>query len=285
MTMPTVVPGLSINPSLTLVVLIGTSKCPRDPDNFPALPEVRENVRVFRDLLIDPTLIGVPSDRVHTFLDEPNACTLAERLLDVTLAPVDTLIVYYAGHGTIAEESSDLLLTVSGTTHKARDFNALPVAAVRRAIKNSSAPKRVLIIDSCFSGRAFDFLAGPPDVMRSKIQVKGTFAIASAPPNEIARARGVDGCTAFSGQFLRALRDGIPSDQRVLTLGAIYARVKEQLGEGYPEPQRANWQDADQLSIAANRQYVPSSASALRPTLEGEDYEGRRHTQKPWRRT
>jgi hypothetical protein len=102
-------------------------------------------------------------------------------------------------------------------------------------------------------------MASPSEFVRSKVDVRGTFAIASAPPNELAKARGVDGCTAFTGQLLRVFRDGIQNHDEVLTLDAVYRQVKEHLAEGYPEPQRANWQDADQVGIVVNRAYNPET--------------------------
>jgi hypothetical protein len=251
-------PGLSIDPARTRVIMVGTSECPRDRVNFPDLPEVKENLKALKGLLTDPTLIGVPDDLEHVMIlqDVPSASAVAEGLRNAARADIDTLLFYYGGHGTIGEVTSDLLLVVGDTTFDSRDDNALPASTIRRLIRMSPALKKILIIDSCFSGRIFDVMAPQPDFLRSKIEVQGTFAIASAPPNELAKAKGIEGCTAFTGHLVQTLRAGIPTDQKVLTLDSIYQWVKKQLCDGYPIPQRATWQDAGQLAVAINRGYT-----------------------------
>jgi anti-anti-sigma factor len=255
--LPTQSASLSIVPMTTKVVLVGTSKCERDQENFPELSEVLVNLQTLRRLLTDPTLVGIPNANIISFENEAHQSELAEKLWIEAESDADTFILYYAGHGTVGEDSTELLLAVGNTTHRGREANALPASAIRKTIRRSTASNKILVIDSCFSGRMLDSMSSQPEFLRAKIDVKGTFAVASAPPNGLAKAHGINGCTAFTGELARVLQHGLPNGPQVLTLEAIFNEVRRALRDSFPEPQVANWQEAAKLGIAYNRGYQP----------------------------
>jgi hypothetical protein len=101
---------LSITPEGSRVVLIGSSRFPRDEDNLPALPAVEANLQDLERLLTDNEVMGIPRSNVISMLDVEQPTTIAERLAETARESTDTLIVYYAGHGLIAESSELVLL-------------------------------------------------------------------------------------------------------------------------------------------------------------------------------
>src|SRR5579864_1549849 len=100
----------SITPEDSRAILIGMSNFPRDPDHLPPLPAVRNNVAELKRILADPQNVGIPDKNITTVVDEPNATNVAETLARVFRDATDTLIIYYAGHGLISRNSSDLLV-------------------------------------------------------------------------------------------------------------------------------------------------------------------------------
>jgi hypothetical protein len=61
---------------------------------------------------------------------------------------------------------------------------------------------------------------------------------------------------AFTGELVSLLDKGIDNGKKILTLGEIYSDLKKQLiSQGCPEPQSANFNEADKLEIAYNRAY------------------------------
>jgi hypothetical protein len=53
----------------TRVVLVGTSVCPRDETNLPALPHVKRNIHYLARLFADPKIIGLPAESIVKIID------------------------------------------------------------------------------------------------------------------------------------------------------------------------------------------------------------------------
>jgi predicted HTH transcriptional regulator/tetratricopeptide (TPR) repeat protein len=250
---------LSINLDKTRVVLIGTSKFPNDATNLPELPGVRNNVEDLRILLIDKRIIGVPEDKIISILDEPHASIAANKLADEAKAAEDTLIVYYSGHGIVGrsgEVAGKLLLSMGATTLDNAEFNSLQFSVLRNAISGSNAKKKILIIDCCFSGRALNLMGSEKSFLDECIDISGTFVIASSPANAASIAPIGEKYTAFTGELIRILKDGVENTSQVITLETLYERILAELGrKNFPKPQKANFQNAGNIAIAFNRKY------------------------------
>jgi hypothetical protein len=247
---------LSVDPETTKVILVGTSKCPLDP-SIPDLPGVDKNLESLFSLFVDKAIVGVPETNIQLLCNESKAGDINMELLRVAKAADNTLIVYYTGHGLIGEDSPTLLLAAGETTWEYRDANALPFEKVRAAIKRSPASRKILILDCCFSGRALDYMGQDANLFSSSLDIRGTFALASAPANAYALASGRDGHTVFTGELVHLLQQGIPNHKDTFTLEDIFQLVRARLPPDSPEPERKNWQDADKLAIAYNRGYSP----------------------------
>jgi hypothetical protein len=93
-------------------------------------------------------------------------------------------------------------------------------------------------------------------LIRAGLDIKGTFALASAPATKPAMAPDGARYTAFTGELVRILEEGLNNQAEVITLEEIYQELKQELKKaGLPEPQRANFQEAGNLRIARNRRY------------------------------
>jgi Caspase domain len=246
---------VSIKPDKSRVVLLGASKFPRDPEHMLPLPQVRANIKELVRLLADPKTIGMPSTQITILLDKTNIQNVYEALAKACHETVDTLLVYYAGHGLVGKIAPELYLATAGTTEAQCEFNALSFQHMRLAIANSPAAKKILILDCCFSGRALNFMGPGEALLQSNLDLQGTFVIASAPANKPAIAPQGAKFTAFTAELIRTLSNGIDNDRKVITLEELYQSVRMaiQKNPNLPAPLRATIEDMDKIAIAYNR--------------------------------
>ncbi|WP_026073089.1 caspase, EACC1-associated type [Nodosilinea nodulosa] len=250
---------LSIIPEETQAILIGASQFPKDNSLCP-LPGVVNNVLDLAKLLCDYQILGVPQSNITVILDEANASKVGDQLAQASKGATDTLIVYYSGHGLIGRGSATtkLLLAVGDTTQDNSNFNALPFETVKEAIERSPATKKIVIIDSCFSGRALPKMSDNTSYIKERIDIKGAYIIASVPGNEQADAPEGERYTAFSGKLIEAIQNGIDNQRPEINLEELFQHVKEKVVEaGFLEPQRSTVRDADQIVLFRNRCFRP----------------------------
>jgi caspase domain-containing protein len=188
----------------------------------------------------------------------------------------DLLLVYYAGHGLIGSDSHELYLALQGSRQDDPFYTALPFDGIRRAMRNSPARTRVLILDCCFSGRAIDdVMADSSSVLLGQLEVAGTFLLTATPANILAMAPIGARNTAFTGALLAPFRDGIPDGPELLTLDDLYrATLRIAQVTGLPKPQRRETATANQLVLARNpypgiRGQAPASR-VVAPYWEGQ---------------
>jgi chaperonin GroEL len=249
---------LSLVPAKSRAVLIAASRFPRDNALLP-LPAVLNNVADLVEVLVAPTHIGLPSHQVVVINDEPSASNIAETIDEVGREAEDCLLLYYAGHGLVSR-SGDLLLATSGSTQAGAQYNALPLATLKAAVLASPAAKHIIILDCCFSGRAVQLMTETQSLLRAELDVRGTFAIASAPANKPAMAPEGARNTAFTGELLRILKHGVDNGHEALDLDELYELVRSALlRDGQPEPQRMNSINVRPFHFCRNRYYTKDS--------------------------
>ncbi|MDV3351095.1 NB-ARC domain-containing protein, partial [Leptothoe sp. LEGE 181152] len=252
---------LSIIPEETQAILIGTSQFPKDQELCP-LPGVVNNVNDLANLLQDYQIIGIPLSNVTKILDEASASVVATRLANKAKQATDTLIVYYSGHGLIGKGKNKLVLTVGDTTRDSSHFDGLQFEKVKEAIAGSPATRKLLIIDSCFSGRAL--MSDTSSYIKERIDIKGTYTIAAVPSNRMADAPEGERYTAFSGKLIDVIQTGIDNQQPFITLETLFEQVKDELVDaGFLAPERSTVHDADKIKLLRNRHYKPAINSSV----------------------
>lgn len=250
---------LSIIPEETHAVLIGTSQFPKDKSLCP-LPGVVGNIQDLAALLSDCQIIGIPESNITIILDEVNASTVGDKLAQIAKLATDTLFVYYSGHGLIGRgnAATKLLLAVGDTTQENSSFNALAFETVKEAIERSSASKKILIVDSCFSGRVLPKMSDDTSYIKEKIDIRGAYTIASVSSNEQADAPEGEKYTAFTGKLIEVVQSGVDNQSPVINLEELFQNVKSRLVEaGFLEPQRSAVYDAEKIAIFRNRKFKP----------------------------
>jgi caspase domain-containing protein len=242
-------------------VLVGVSRFPKDPINLPELPAVAANVEDLKRVLTDLQLVGIPDENIIMLLDEQNPHTVTSRVADEARKAVDTFIFYYAGHGIVGRTSRELYLATQETTHQNAEFGtAISFETIRRAMAQSTAPKRILILDCCYSGRALAGAMGSEsDVQRAQLDLQGAYSIASAPANKAAISPPGERHTAFTGELLKVLDGGLDNGKEELTISDVYNHIRNEFRRrtNLPDPQQSMYQDAGSFVIAHNRKCSP----------------------------
>ena len=248
------------DPDRSRVLLIGTSRY--EDGKLPDLPAVGRSIEDLQAAVTDVIYGLVPETRCDVLEDEGDIPLIGRRLRQAASQAEDLLLVYFAGHGLTAGRRHELYLALRDTEWEAPEFSALEYDKLRSAVLNSPATTKMIILDCCFSGRAFgDTMADPAAELIGQVEVDGSYVLASAHRNAVALISEGEEHTAFTGRLLRLFRDGVPGGPELLTIDDIYQRLRAQMkAEGLPQPHRRGTDTANLLALARNRAYaaVPS---------------------------
>ncbi|MET0494365.1 MAG: caspase family protein [Actinoplanes sp.] len=216
------------------------------------LPSVANNVSALAEALTDPAAGVVDPARCRQLIN-PRAQDEVGAALDETVnAAGDTAIIYYAGHGLLTPRGA-LHLAVANTDPNRVAYTAVPIEWLRMALAESPAKNRILILDCCFSGHAATAMTSVSSALTAAIDISGTYTVTSAPANSTSIAPPGDRFTAFTGELLRVLRDGIPGAGDLLSMRDIYtALVRGLHARSMPRPQHLGTGLADHIALGPN---------------------------------
>ncbi|MFJ5811501.1 caspase domain-containing protein [Streptomyces sp. NPDC093093] len=239
----------AVDPARSRIVLIGTPHY-RD-EHLPDVPVVAHNVADLAAVFTDPELGGFAEAHCRTVPGDADLARVGEILTDAAEQASDLLLVYYSGHGLI-DRRGNLYLSLATTRPDQLAYSALTFDAVRETFLDSRAENRVLILDSCFSGRAIGRpLAGEEQSLLTALDVAGTYTLTAATANRVALALDGERHTAFTERLLRLFQDGSTGAGQMLTLNDIYRHLLARLtAEGLPVPQQRGTGTAELLGLA-----------------------------------
>ncbi len=240
------------DPARSRAVLIGSSYY-TDPD-LVELPGVRNNLADLHAVLTSPRGTGLPAAHCTVLAEPTEAATVGECLAEAAREAEDLLLVYYAAHGLTTPNGGELYLALGNTRSHIIGTSALRCAEVRQTFLDSAARTRVLILDCCFSGRAIrQLMSNPADALLSQVDVDGAFALTATQPNQLALAPVGQRNTLFTGELLRALREGVPGGPELLTMDVLYRHLKASLGRrNLPTPTVSNSGAAAHVALVRN---------------------------------
>jgi actin-like ATPase involved in cell morphogenesis len=242
------------DPHRSRAVLVGTSTY-RDPSwQGRDLDAVRANLTDLGALLRDETCWGLPVEHCTIVPDPQMPEDLLVPIRKAAAEASDTLVVYYAGHGFLSvQDGSELKLTV-GRSIDHDSLNAVGYRLVRDALLNSRARRKVVILDCCFAGAAVGTMGTAAD----QTPIEGTYVLAAVPPHDLAVAPRGARYTAFTGELIALLQDGIPDAGTTLTLDRIYDQLWRRLAaRNLPTPSRSDLGTVGGLGLVRNKVHVP----------------------------
>jgi hypothetical protein len=231
---------LSINPKETWALLIGVGNFTYE--GLPAIPAVPCNLVGLRQLLENPAIVGIPHKQIVTI---KNQATILQEVIQRLPDLVETLLVYYVGHGLNGAEQS-LCLAHLDTLHNS-SATALPFAELWKETSNRVATNLIYILDCCLSGNALKTVKPIPN---KKISV-----LTATVYNKNARAPIGERYTAFTKHLIELLESGF-GNEPTLTTKEIRKELEKRCSpsENVPEPWGLDYFD-EPLQIAHNRSY------------------------------
>ncbi len=232
------------DPRRSSCVLIGVS----DYGTLRELPAVRENLVQLPEVLADPEIWGIPPERLHTIAYPQSGDAIRDAISAAAKDAPDTLLVYFAGHG-LYDKKDGLLLALPEATGKDRS-QTVPWQQLAEVIRNADSHRRIVWLDCCYAGLALPDKKDPPELL-DVAEVEGTYLLAAAQKYEEAKCPDGGGCTAFTGELVNTLRDGIapgPPAQEFLSLNSLHQQVRSALRKKHlPEPNRHDPDNIGQL--------------------------------------
>ncbi|MFB8282660.1 caspase, EACC1-associated type [Nocardia colli] len=212
-------------------VLIGVGRY-TNPE-IPDIPAAAANLIDLRQELVDPVKGSFTPDNCILVPNPDHIAEIGDVLKSAGSAATDVLLVYYVGHGQ-PDRRGRLHLAVATTDFDRLDWTALPFETLRQELLDIPASTRILVLDCCFSGRAFEAMGDRSGSVAGQLDHKGTYTIASSAANETSFAPAGHRNTAFTAALLATAR-ATPD----LTLDELYRGTDVYLMmAGHPRPQR-----------------------------------------------
>ncbi|MFF3869840.1 caspase domain-containing protein [Micromonospora sp. NPDC001898] len=254
------------DPTASRAVLVGVPEY----RSLPPLPAVRENVGALRRLFADPAVWGLPTESILVpDLSGPDPLdAVMGALRSAAREATDTLLVYYAGHGLTNILTGDLTLALPGVEDLDQWWRALSFNHIRRALTDPAlaATRRVVVLDCCYSALALDGDMGPAPAsidVAALTEVNGAFVLTACAESETAKAPPGARYTAFTGELITALEEGVADGPELLDLNTLYRHLAAALAEKrWPVPQQRSRNSIGDLALARNRAWSAPVAAA-----------------------
>lgn len=243
------------DPALSRAVLAGVSSYAR----LESLPAVVNNLKDLEAVLTSPLSWELTPEYCTVVAEPGTSHDLLDPISRAADEAEDTLLVYFAGHG-LLDGRGDLFLGLPGSV-QGRSHTGVPYQALREILMDSQAQRHVIILDCCMSGRALGTMNGQ-DLLADQAEVDGSYLLAASPENGLALAPPGETHTAFTGELLRLVREGIRGAARELDLDSIYQQLRRNLAaQGRPIPQRRARNTAGRIILADNSSFDPATAA------------------------
>jgi tetratricopeptide (TPR) repeat protein len=250
------------DPARSYAVLIGSSSY-ADPA-LEDLPAVANNLTRLGELLEDPTVWGLPPGHCVRVPEPASPAEALDAVHDAARRADDTLLVYYAGHG--LSDAAGLLLALPSTDPQ-RAYTSVDFDALRREVLGVRRDaNRIVVLDCCYSGSALiggmgGGMNGPVE-MAEQSRIAGSYLLTASAATRQALAPPGETYTAFTGELIRLLDQGLPGGDGLIEVTRIYERLHGELrAKGRPLPQQRLSNTGRTLAIARNR-YGAARAAA-----------------------
>lgn len=217
-----------------------------------SLPSVPAGLRDLAAALAHPAG-PFAAEHSQVLIDPPSATEVLDLVQEASEEAEDTLLVYFSGHGLIDSYSGDLSLALPDSRTNA-EYTSLQYNWIRRAVMQSRAQRKVVILDCCYSGQALGTMGSPEPL--SLAGIEGTALLTAASSNRVALAPAGEPYTAFTGELIDILRHGVPDGPQVLHIDLIFREMhRRATTKARPLPQMQARGSMGQMPLAFNPQY------------------------------
>ncbi|MGN2638603.1 caspase family protein [Nocardia takedensis] len=213
---------------------------------LPPLEAVANNLSDLNRLLTDPDQGTFASDHCFVLENPSDQNAFGRAVRSATQHADDVLLVYYSGHG-LVDQWGRLYLSLTGSSSDNIEWSSVSFDLLREAISSSPAAVRILILDCCFAGRAFESMGSEAveNALIGQIDIHGTYTLVSSAANEPSIAPSGHRNTAFTEAFLTTVRE-VPGQP----LSHLYPRIVQRLrSKGFPRPHQRTIDNAGELVL------------------------------------
>ncbi|MEV4351986.1 caspase family protein [Actinoplanes sp. NPDC049596] len=255
------------DPARSRAVLIGTAHFASMED----LPAVTNNLTRLAQLLRDERVWGLPEEHVVVVPEPKSPGEALEEIHKAASAASDTLLVYYAGHG-LLDGGVDLLLALP-ETDQAKPFTAIKFDDVRRQVQRfHKRSAKVIILDCCYSGRAMPGGMEPEGPaaghLANRAAVEGSYLLVAAGETKTALAPPGETYTAFTGELIKILEEGIEDAPDLISVEQIYWRMHGELtAKRRPLPHQRARNAGNKIVLSRNR-WTGAAPTTPKPITE-----------------
>ncbi|GII21752.1 YqgE/AlgH family protein [Planosporangium mesophilum] len=255
------------DPNRSRAVLVGAGAYTQ----LQPLPTVADNLSGLGDVLTDARLWGLPAANCHLVGDPatPQEVVRTLRTAARTTGVGGLLLVYFAGHGVVDERTGELHLAVGQTDREAAYATAVPYEWIRRAVLESPASRRLVILDCCYAGRAISGM-GDDDLsaVADEVEIDRTCVLVATSPNRTALAPPDEKYTAFTGALVNVLRQGVPDGPDPLNVATVYDEVLRDLRRlARPLPELRARNRGETLPLVRNAAHPARPAAPVPATV------------------
>ncbi|MEU6125584.1 caspase family protein, partial [Streptomyces sp. NPDC047123] len=241
------------DPSASRAVLIGASAY----ETLDDLPGVGHSAAVLGSLFTRSDVWGLPPEHCQVVLDPRAPRQLSKPVAEAAQQATDALVIYYAGHGLIEPRTGQLHLAVGDSDRLSVHDTAAPYEWIRRSIEQSPAARKIVVVDCCYSARAFGVQSA-----EAALEVEGTYLLVASAEHAVAIAPPGDQYTAFTGELIRLISDGDLEGGEFLDLDTVFRKLRLELRlKGMPEPHRLCRNSLGGAPFVRNTAYEPLPAA------------------------
>ena len=235
---------------------MGTS----DYAHLPPVPAVANSLQRMADMLTGP-LCEWPRERLLILLNERDLGVLPDKLITAFEDITDVALFYYVGHGQIdLDDQLCLGLVGSRPEPNRRAATSLSFQTVRRALLDSKAATKIVILDCCFAGlasRPVNTLAGNAGEVLDMAAGTGAYTLAASGAYTTAWYESDPQVSRPQTFFTRYLADlvegGIRGEAPRLRLHSLFTSLKDTLErDGRPVPRERSVDAARDFVFAHN---------------------------------
>jgi|GEM_PF-2057985 len=238
-----------------IVLLIGASRY--NSHKYADIPNVETNIKLMKDLFMDPRYIGVNERNIIVSLNEDSK-TIERKITDAKDMAKNsdyTLFVYYSGHGIINPDNYKLYFATSDMDANYLDTDAIEAKAVLEKISRSAASRKIFIVDACHSGGIHNAMGDAPETALMK-NFEGVHYVSACDEDSTALfpKKMPDAPTYFTGALISRIHNGMDSDRPYLTLREVVDDIAYDFKyrHNLPVPQQSSVLNADQMPFAIN---------------------------------
>ncbi|MEL7251929.1 MAG: SUMF1/EgtB/PvdO family nonheme iron enzyme [Bacteroidota bacterium] len=204
-------------------------------DDWPNLNNAVRDVRAIAQKL--QTDYGLSEANTHLLEDANASRARILRELDELsgrVKPVDSLIIYYAGHGHLITKNKNkrgFWVPVDGTAKGVHSF--IRNSAVKELLADIDSLHTLLISDSCFSGSLFVRSQRSSKLTATELhQLPSRWAICSGRHDETVADGPLGGHSPFAESILDVLSN---TEREYITTNFLYEQVRDQTRSNYDQ--------------------------------------------------